>query len=268
MFYFDEIAGVKIGKFKQFTKYGIKHGISTRIGGISNGEYSSLNIGFSVGDDLASVMSNRRALCKTLGVDAELLTVCNQVHGNRVIEVALCDAGSGVSLIGGDAENADAMVTNIPGVALQCGFADCVPILLYSPDKAVVAVAHAGWKGTVTGIAAQTAQYMVDTYDCDLTKLVAGIGPSIGQCCFEVDKPVADCFYERFKNSSDLLIIKQQEKYNIDLWLANKLQLLEAGLLEENIVCAELCTSCNTDLFYSYRKENGKTGRHAAIIAL
>ncbi|MEI6286423.1 MAG: peptidoglycan editing factor PgeF [Bacillota bacterium] len=267
MFYFVIVDGVKIGKFRNFDKYAVKHGISTRIGGVSNGEYSSLNLGISVGDDRDNVISNRRALCEALAIDAECLTVCNQVHGDRIIEITKEKCGCGIN-IDINAETADAMLTNTGNVALQCGFADCVPILLYAPDKAVAAVAHAGWKGTVAGIAAKTVRLMTDNYNCDPSRIVAGIGPSIGQCCFEVDKLVADCFYERFKTSSHLLISKRLEKYNIDLWLANKLQLLDVGLLEENISCAGLCTSCNTDLFYSYRKENGKTGRHAAIIAL
>ena len=267
MFFFETVAGVKIGKFTNFEKYAIKHGISTRIGGVSTGEYNSLNIGISVGDNCDNVISNRRMLCEALDIDAECLTVCNQVHGDRIIEISKEKCGCGISL---DiyAETADAMLTNARNVALQCGFADCVPILLYAPDKEVAAVAHAGWKGTVAEIAAKTVRLMSDNYDCNPSRIIAGIGPSIGPCCFEVDEFVANCFYERFKASSHLLISKRQNKYNIDLWLANKLQLLRVGLIEENISCAGLCTACNTDLFYSYRKENGKTGRHAAIIAL
>lgn len=268
MFYFEEIGGVKVGKFELFSRYGVKHGISTRVGGVSDGQYNSLNIGFSVGDKLASVMNNRRLLCEALEVDASRLTVCNQVHGNRVIDVTLANSGNGLDIEGAGAEAADAMVTDSPGISLQCGFADCVPILLYAPDKHVAAVTHAGWKGTVAGVAAQTAKQMINKYACDCSKLIAGIGPSIGQCCFTVDQPVADCFRERFTDNCDLLMKKTGDKYRIDLWEANKLQLAGVGVLKRNIVCANICTSCNTDLFYSYRKENGKTGRHAAIIAL
>ena len=268
MFYFDKVDAVTIGKFTLFARHGVKHGISTRLGGVSDGEYRSLNIGFSVGDGQDQVLSNRRALCRALGVDAEYLTVCNQVHGDRVIEVSSTDAGGGVSPDCSRAENADAMLTREPGVALHCGFADCVPVLLYAPDKMVAAVVHAGWKGTVAGIAAKAVKLMIERYACDPLQIIAGIGPSIGPCCFEVDGSVAERFYEKYPGHGDLIIQKQREKYHIDLWLANKLQLSAAGLLESNIAGAGLCTACNTDLFYSYRKENGKTGRHAAIIAL
>ena len=259
--------GAQLLKFDILGRYGIKHAFSTRVGGVSSEPFSSLNIGASCGDSSACVERNRRVLCAAIGSDYSKMTVCNQVHGAKVHVVYSGNCGN-VADSSVEVCAADAMITNTAGVVLQCAFADCVPILMYEPNVRAIAVAHAGWRGTVAGVATAAAKAMCEQYAANMRNILVAIGPAIGSCCFEVDAPVAQHFYDGYGVDSRVIVNKGNGKYNIDLERANKLLVLQSGINSINIACAHVCTSCNTDKFYSYRKECGKTGRHAAIIAL
>lgn len=247
--------------------------ITTRSGGFSQGALEGLNLGMRCGDDPDTVIDNRSQLSLITGAFPDLLTFGCQVHGNNVSRVTGDQIGSG-SL---DAETAiadtDAMVTDLGDVPLVVLIADCAVVALFDPEKGAVGLAHAGWRGTAGGIAAATVRKMETEFGSRPADIVAGIGPSIGPCCFEVGDEVAVRFAEAFSGSQEHVVASRGGKAHVNLWEANRLQLFAAGLRDGNIETADLCTSCRTDLFYSHRKEasraaGGKSGRFAGVIML
>jgi len=162
----------------------------------------------------------------------------------------------------------DGFITAVPKIPLLVRVADCVPVLLYEPDKRALAVVHAGWKGTAGGIAARAAVLMVEHCQCDLKKIRAGIGPSIGPCCYEVQQDVADCFRNAVGRKRFLMPEAADNTFSLDLQEANRQQLIESGLEPGLIELSWLCTACNSNLFFSHRGEKGKTGRFALIAGL
>ena len=160
-------------------------------------------------------------------------------------------------------ENCDALITNQKDIMLTILTADCVPILLFDSKQKVVSAVHAGWKGTDKEILFKTVQKMQETFNSNPKDILAGIAPSIGKCCYEVDWNVAQHF-EKIKHAYD----KKEEKYMLDLPYINKLQLLRAGLKEENIEMSNVCTACEVEHYFSYRKEGGCSGRFMSMIGL
>lgn len=254
--------GIEFFEFNCFSKYSDKlvHCITTKIGAIGNP---------SVKHSEASehTRENFKLLCDTIGINYINLVFANQVHGDVIRMVSQENRGEGV-IRPRTEEGCDALMTAMPDTALVAFFADCVPILFYDPEKNAIASAHAGWRGTVKKIAAKTAKKMISQSGCKPENIIACIGPSIGECCFEVDLPVKKEFENAF--GCDGKIIKPLDigKFKVNLWQANIVQLLEAGLKQENIHCADICTSCNNDIFYSYRAEGGKTGRNYSVMQL
>ncbi len=239
---------------------GLVHGMFTRLGGHSRPPWQSLNTGHTVGDDPAAVDANHRAICEALGVEKGHLVSPHQVHSTRVVAVGPADRGQ---VIG----RADALITEAPGVALMLRFADCVPVWLYDPRRRVAGLAHAGWRGTVAGVATAVVRAMEKTFGCQASDVIAGIGPSIGPCCYEVGADVAGaaraaCAGER----GSFLEPRGAGKWNLDLWSAVHQQLAGAGV--EQIEVARLCTACHTEEWFSHRAERGRTGRMGALIAL
>jgi len=250
-----------LSRFKE-----IQHFISTRVGGCSSSPYESLNLGFRVGDKPEKVLKNRERLALALRIPLENFTFANQVHGDNVKIVTKELKGRG-SLDYGDAiEETDAMITNVPGICLTILVADCVPILFFDYKKKAIGVAHAGWRGTILGIAKRTIEMLEKAFGCSPSTIYVGIGPSIGPCCYDVGLDVA----LQFKNIYDRKICFKgsNNKIYCNLWEANRMQLIEAGVPEENIEIAKICTSCNSRYFFSERKEKGKTGRFGAGIML
>ncbi len=246
----------------------IKHGFSTRFGGVSEGVYSSLNLGLKTGDKPNNVKENIKRFASAVGVNHENLVISDQVHGNVVKVVNNEDSRKGY-LKQKDYNGIDGLITNVPDIPLMAIFADCVPIFFVDIVKKVVGIGHAGWKGTKLKIGEKIVQTMADTYDSRIDEIIAVIGPSIGKCCYEVDSGVAEQFDKDFRNTSTFIFSEEKKgKYRLDLWEANRIVLNEAGILNKNIIISNLCTGCNSDLFYSYRKENGNTGRMGAIIQL
>ena len=172
--------------------------------------------------------------------------------------------GSGAVDFADTIADTDALITDLPNVPLLLFYADCVPVLLADTETGAVGLAHAGWRGSVGEIALKTVQMMCRHYGCNPEKMLAAIGPSIGSCCYEVDDKVltAGAKYR------ECFTLKPNGKYQLDLWLMNRLQLEAAGLERGNIHCAATCTCDNRELFFSYRAELGKTGRMGVSLSL
>ncbi|WP_418627109.1 peptidoglycan editing factor PgeF [Anaerosinus sp.] len=254
------------GFFNHFNPNLVTQAISTRFHGVSKAEFSSLNLALHNGDNSKDVWQNREAFCLGLGIDAKKIVTAQQVHGTNVLCVDESYLGRGAFDYEEAIENTDGLITNVPDLPLMMFFADCVPILIFDPIKKAIGICHAGWKGTVHRIAQKTVQAMGSSFNSRPEDCLIGIGPSIGPCCFEVDEPV----YTQFKQAFPSLTCKQtsKEKWKINLWEANRLQLKNIGVLDKNIICSNVCTKCNSDVFFSYRADEGKTGRIAAIIQL
>lgn len=273
--------------------------VFTRHGGVSQGPYASLNAGLSVGDDPAAVLENRRRTAAALGMEPRDLVGAQQVHGDRVaLVVGADDEGGQTSAEGVSAESGaidavtvhvfgdgndtqppiagvDALITACRGAMLAMRFADCVPVLLYDPIHEAVGLAHAGWRGSAAGIAARTVRAMTQAFGTRPQDVLAGLGPAIGRCCYEVGHPVIQHFSARFPWWREVVADEAGRLY-LDLWEANRRQLLDAGLPAEQIAVAGICTACHTEDFYSHRREHehghgkeaGDTGRFTAVIGM
>jgi YfiH family protein len=246
----------------------VSHGFTTRVGGVSTGFYHSLNTALHVGDDARNVISNRSLACGALGINPRLLVAGRQVHGDRIKVVEECDLGKGALSDDDALPDTDALVTGLRGVPLSSYYADCVPIFVLDPVRKVTALAHAGWKGTVLKIGLKVVERMTEVFGTDPGDCLAGIGPSIGPCCYEVDEPVISRFREAYPGPLKFVNVISPVKWKLDLWEANRFTLYEAGLKSANVLTACICTSCHNDLFFSYRAQKGRTGRMASLIML
>lgn len=247
---------------------GVKHGFSTRLGGVSEGIFSSMNLSFSRGDDEEAVLKNYKIICCALGVDYKKCVLSKQTHTTNIRIVSADDIGKGI-VKERDFDNVDGLITNIPGVTLVTQYADCVGLLFYDPIKRVIAASHAGWRGTVGEIGRKTVEKMQEHFGSDPRNILAAVAPSIGKCCFEVDKPVYDEFVKLQNIDLEKIIeCKEGGKYNIDLWECNRQILINAGILPQNISVTDLCTKCHPDVFFSHRATGGKRGNLAAFICL
>jgi YfiH family protein len=233
----------------------LAHGLFTRQGGHSIGPWTSLNTGHTVGDDLQAVEANHRLICETLQIEQSDIVSPHQVHSTTVRVVGREHRGQ-------VCPETDALITAHPGVPLMLRFADCVPVLLYDPRRHVVGLAHAGWRGTVGGIVGATVQAMSNELGCRPCDIVAGVGPAIGPCCYEVGDDVAGAF----RDTPQVLRAAGDGHWYLDLWAANREQLARAGV--RDVTMANTCTACHTDEWFSHRAERGRTGRWGALIGL
>lgn len=259
-------------EFFTYDSFSRQEGVScvttTRAGGLSTGPYESFNLGLRCEDDRDTVTDNRAQLSLVTEAFPDLLTFGRQVHGAGVTVVTGELIGSGALEADSAIADTDGMVTDIADVPLVVLVADCAALSLYDPIKEVIGVAHAGWRGTVAGIAAVTVATMNEAFGTRPSDLIAGIGPSIGPCCYEVGGDVVDGLHDRHPDIAGQVITTDAHAAHLDLWTANLLQLTAAGVREDRIEVAGLCTSCHTDVFYSHRAENGRTGRFASLIML
>ncbi len=255
------------GKFSSFPAEIAVHGISTRWGGKSSAPFASMNLALHVGDVAETVWQNRQLFCEALGLSAEAVCTPEQVHGERIQRVTRADAGRGSREYGDAIGATDALITNEPGLPLLLCFADCTPILLLDPVHRAAGIAHGGWKGTVRRIAAKTLQAMGREFGTRPEEALAGIGPSIGPCCYEVGMEVVRQFQEAFPGCPELLQ-EREGGIHLDLWRANAYQLEQAGMQPGHIDRADTCTACSSEMFFSYRADHGCTGRIGAMIAL
>ncbi len=221
------------------------------------------SLALHTGEDEASIIDNRKKVSSLLGLDNDLdFIVANQTHSDH-IKVITEKETKGWKGLEDAVADCDALITHKKGVVLTILTADCVPILLYDKEKEVVAAVHAGWKGTKAQIVAKTVWKMKEVYGCEPTKIVAGIAPSIGRCCYEVGRDVAEHFFDTPEGYTQV-----DEKFMLDLSYINKYQLLNAGLIEGNIELSRICTACEVKRFFSYRKEQGCSGRFMSMIGL
>lgn len=247
----------------------VKHGFSTRIGGVSEGIFHSMNLSFSRGDDEKAVLENFRRMAEALDVDMESFVCAAQTHTTNVRKVTVEDKGKGV-VRPVDYQEVDGLVTNVPGLCLVTTYADCVPLFFIDPIHRAIGLSHSGWRGTVKRMGQATLQKMSEEYGTEPGDVVAAIGPSICQDCYEVSEDVT----EQFKNSfderdwHDLFYQKENGKYQLNLWKANEIILEEAGVLRKNIAVTNVCTACNPELMFSHRKTNGQRGALAAFMAI
>ena len=235
------------------------HAVTTK----SNDLPYAFSLALHTGEDLENIVANRNKLSNLLN-DSEPLhyIVANQTHSDN-IKVITHKETKGWESLSDAIEDCDALVTDVKGVVLNILTADCVPILLYDKQKEVVAAIHAGRKGTKAQIVSKTVHKMREVYGCDPKEIIAGIAPSIGRCCYEVGEDVAKHFFDTPEGFTPV-----GEKYMLDLPFINKQQLLSAGLTEENIEMSHTCTACDVERFFSYRKEQGCSGRFMSMIAI
>jgi YfiH family protein len=263
-FYMEEKNGIKTLKCRAFDEISwLRHGFSTRHGGVSQGDCASLSFSYQKEPE-AVVDENFRRFCRANDLPFESLVLTHQTHTANVAV-----AGEEYANRGRDRtlRETDGVVTDQSGLGLICFTADCVPLLLVEPQAKVVAAVHAGWRGTVAGIAKEAVKKMA-ALGADPQKILAAIGPSIGPCHFEVGPEVQAEFTARFGAALPSIPSPREGHSMVDLWAANRLVLLEAGLEKEHIFTAKICTFCNNQDFYSHRYTNGRRGSLIAAIAM
>ena len=254
----------KIGKLEYTTSdsIAVPHCFSTRLGGVSEGYLSSLNLGIHRGDKPENVERNYRILGDAVGFAPEDLVLTRQTHSDIVRRVGRMDCG--VCLEDGACPECDALVTNEPGVGLVVFTADCTPILLHDPVTGAVGAVHAGWRGTVAEIAAKTVEAMAEYYGVKPENIVAAIGPNIGGCCFETSDDVPEALRACLGEDAEEFIRPKGEKYLVDLKGANKKILERAGV--RHVELSDECTACQSERYWSHRKVGSARGSMAAII--
>lgn len=247
----------------------IKHGFSTRLGGVSTGVFTSLNLSFSRGDEEESVKTNYDRILKALKLHNSSYVFSDQVHDTKIHHVVYGDScitkGYEKQL-----EGIDGLITDVPGVTLITSYADCVPLYFVDPVNKAIGLSHSGWKGTVQKIGKKTVEAMTKAFGTDPGDLICAIGPSICFDCYEISEDVAKEFQNAFPKEicNQILLDKGNNKYQLDLWLTNKEVLKEAGVPETNILNSNLCTCCNATLLFSHRKSHGQRGNLAAFLSI
>ncbi len=247
----------------------IKHGFSTRLGGVSEGIFSSMNLGYGRGDKDENVLENFHRMGNALGIRVESMVHSKQTHTTNVMIVNEEHMGNGV-LRPNSLEDIDGLVTNVPGVCLVTSYADCVPLYLVDPVNKVIGLSHSGWRGTVNKIGSETIRLMKEEFDCKPEDIIVAIGPSICQSCYEVSEDVINEFKNAFTadNWCELFYKKDNGKYQLDLWKSNELIFLEAGISKDHISITNICTCCNSEILFSHRASHGERGNLAAFLAM
>lgn len=266
-----ENAGVPFFVFPQLENLGIvAHGFSSRLGGVSRGDFSSMNFSAGRGDSPESVLENFGRMAAALGVDRDRMVVSWQTHTSNIRLVTREDEGKGV-IRPRDYRDVDGLITNVPGITLVTLYADCVPVYLVDPVRKAIGLCHSGWRGTVKGIGEETVKAMGAAFGTDPEDLVACIGPSICRDCFEVGPEVAEEFFRAFPREFHQRLCpfwEESGKYHVDLWLANELVLRRAGIRQEQIYTTGLCTRCNPEILFSHRAMGEKRGNLGAFLSL
>ncbi len=246
----------------------IIHGFTTREGGVSTGDCASMNLSFSREDEESAVKENYRRVALVLHTTPEQIVCSDQTHTTNVRRVTKADAGKGV-VIPKDYRDVDGLITNEPGLMLATFYADCVPLYFVDPVQKAIGLSHSGWRGTVNRMGKVTIEAMAKEFGSRAEDLYCCIGPSICQDCYEVSADVAEEFKTAFPNHiEEILLQKSQEKYQLDLWKANEIVMLEAGVLPEHLAVTNLCTCCNPEELFSHRASKGKRGNLAAFLGI
>lgn len=264
----NEKDGLVFITFPKLVKAGVKHGFSTRIGGVSEGHFSSMNLSFNRGDDPKKVYENFRRIADAIGFCQDDLVLSAQVHTTEFRVVSEKDKGDGI--LRPTVPGIDGLVTDEPGIPMYTSYADCVPILFYDPVHKVAAMTHSGWRGTVAGIGKKMVAFMGEKYQSRPEEIVAAIGPSICRACYEVSEDVAIEFKKAYPEAEVEAFLDEKGggKYQLDLWKANELLLYRAGILPDNLDITDLCTCCNSENLFSHRASHGKRGNLGAFMVL
>jgi YfiH family protein len=236
----------------------VGHAVFTRLGGVSQPPFATLNVGATVGDDESAVAENHARIYNHLGLGADCVVTARQVHSNRVGVVTAADAGRVFAAT-------DGLITDTPGLALLLRFADCQPILLYDPVHHALGLVHAGWRGIAQGIALRAVEAMQQTFGTKPGALIAALGPAIGPCCYSVGHEVASAMGYALPDWTQVMQ-PDGEHWRLDLPAANGQQLAAIGV--RTVEQARLCTACHKDVFFSHRGDQGRTGRFAVVAYL
>lgn len=246
----------------------LKNAVSTRLGGVSKDYLASMNLGFNRGDLDENVIRNHEIFANVIGVNPKNIVTGNQTHTTNVKVVTKYDCGKGIYRDRNYAD-IDGLITNEKGIVLATYYADCVPLLIVDTKNKAIGLSHSGWRGTVGKIGKVTIEKMGELYGTKPEHIVACIGPSICQKCYEISEEVAVQFKEAFPdNIKEILIDKGNGKYQLDLWECNRINFKEAGVLPENIKVTDICTCHNTDVLFSHRGHNGKRGNIGAFLSI
>ncbi len=254
----------------------VRHCFTTRLGGVSEGIFSTMNLSFSRGDKKEAVEENYKRLAEALSVEYDSFVCSNQTHTTNVIRVGKEDV-EGCGVFCGAAQNTreekyqdvDGMVTNEAGVTLITYYADCVPLYFADPVHHAIGLSHSGWRGTAARMGKATLEKMKQEFSTEPEDVICAIGPSICQNCYEVSEDVADVFQKEFAGrEKEILVNKGEGKYLLDLWKANEIVLTDAGVAPSHLAVTEICTCCHPRLLFSHRASKGKRGNLAAALAL
>ncbi len=268
--YLKEAQGVPYFVFRNLedTKL-VRHGFSTRMGGVSKGHLAELNLSFTRGDDPERVRENFTRIGNAMGFETGSLVFSQQTHTTNVRVATEEDRGSGFTkpLRYTDV---DGLITNVPGLMLATFYADCVPLFFVDPVHRAVGLSHSGWKGTVGRMGKATVERMTEIFGTRPEEVLAAVGPSICQDCYEVSEDVASAFRKEFRDQADerLLYQKENGRYQLNLWRANEIVLLEAGVRPEHLAITNVCTCCNPELMFSHRASQGRRGNLGAFLGL
>ncbi|MCM1039219.1 MAG: peptidoglycan editing factor PgeF [Ruminococcus sp.] len=248
----------------------VRHLFSTRMGGVSEGIFSSMNLSYTRGDVKEAVDENYRRIAEALACEVSDIVCSDQTHTINIRIVKETDRGKGI-LFPRDYTDIDGLVTDVEGIVLATFYADCVPLFFVDGKRRAIGLSHSGWRGTVGRMGARTIEAMTRAYGTRPEDVKAAIGPSICRACYEVDEDVAQAFRREFSGpgqDKEILDEKGGGKYQLDLWKANEIVLKEAGVRPENIEVTDICTGCNPQYLFSHRASQGKRGNLGAFLGL
>lgn len=262
--------GVTFLTYKLLSRAGVCHGISTRLGGVSEGYLGAMNLSFTRGDDPERVEENHRLFAAAVGYDRARLVLSDQVHKTRIVPVREEDAGAGVV-----AREVDGLMTDVKNLPLMTFYADCVPLLFYDSKRQVIGMAHSGWRGTVARIGRVMLERMKEVYGTEAENVLVAIGPSICPDCYEVDDVVYEAFCEEFYAEAGVsrmtrwfMPSEHPGHYQLDLSAICQFTLVQAGVPEAQIALPDLCTCCNPDFLFSHRASGGRRGNLGAVMVI
>lgn len=247
----------------------LTHGFTTRLGGVSEGIFSTMNLSFTRGDDREKVLRNYEILAGEIGYSVEDFVASDQTHTTNIRIVTKADRGKGI-VRKRDYKDIDGLMTNEKDIVLFTYYADCVPLFFADRVKKVIALSHSGWRGTVNRMAEVTINKMCREFGSNKEDIICAIGPSICRDCYEVSEDVRLEFERKFcaEDMKKIFTAKENDKYLLDLWKANEIILIEAGISADNIENRQICTCCNKDILFSHRGLAGKRGNLAAFMAI
>ncbi|MEG2420367.1 MAG: peptidoglycan editing factor PgeF [Oscillospiraceae bacterium] len=242
------------------------HGFSTRLGGVSTGVFSSMNLGTTRGDDPQNVRENYRRFCDAIGTDCSKIVMSNQVHSCEIRAVTSADVKP--DLYAPEGYETDGLITDVPGLCLTIFAADCLPVLLCDPVRQVICAVHAGWRGTAGGIAKKAVHQMMG-YGCRPQDILAAIGPGIDRCCFETHRDVPDAMTALMGPAAAPFFTPLPEgKFHVDLKGMNRQILLDSGVLPQHLAISDDCTCCLPEKYWSHRFTGGVRGSQVAMLQL